>query len=316
MSYAGVQPPSRRDEAPVVAALPSPREQASTVARVGASDATPEKQPWRARLSLELERVGEATVLVRRSHEGPLCVQRPHYAHGDSACQLILLHPPGGLVGGDELQVEARLGPGAHALLTTPAASKLYRTDALPCAQRARLHVAAGSRLEWLPQESIAFDGAIAELSTRIELEGDARLLAWELTCLGRPACGERFEHGRLRVRFEVVRDGEPLLIERGRYDGGSALLREPWGLGGEPVTATLVCVTAARDAALVDGVRELLSSFAAGRAACTELGAAIVCRYRGPSVEQARHAFGAVHGLLRERCFDARALTPRILLT
>lgn len=278
--------------------------------------ATPAKQPWRARLSLELERVGAATVLVRRSHEGPLCVQRPHYADGDSACQVILLHPPGGLVGGDELQVDAQVGPGAHALLTTPAAGKLYRTDAMPCVQRVRLRAAPGSRLEWLPQESIAFDGAIAELSTRIELEGDARLLAWELTCLGRPACGERFERGRLRVRFEITRDGEPLLFERGRYDGGGALLGEPWGLGGEPVTATLLCVTAVREAALVDGVRTLLASFAPGRTACTELGAALVCRYRGPSVEQARHAFGAVHGFLRERCFDARALTPRILLT
>jgi len=279
-------------------------------------DLAAERPGWRARLSLELERVGDRTVLTRRSHEGPLCVQRPLYVDGDSACQIILLHPPGGLAGGDELRVEVRLGAGAHALLTTPAASKLYRSAGRPCAQHVALQAAHGSRLEWLPQESIVYDGALGALHTRIDLLGDARLLASEVVCLGRPVCGERFERGTLSQRLDVYRDGAPLLVERGRYRGGSALLADGYGLGSAPVFGTLVSVGPERGDGLVDRLREVLASVAAGRAACTDLGAALVCRYLGPSVEQAQRALRAVHGVLREHCLGAAAITPRIFLT
>ena len=271
---------------------------------------------WQARLSLECERVAERTVLVRRSHEGPLCVQRPLYTDGDSACQLILLHPPGGLAGGDELQVDVRAFAGAHVLLTTPAAGKLYRSAGRPCAQRVQLHAEPGSRLEWLPQENIVYDGAFGALHTRIDLEGDARLLAAEVVCFGRPVCGERFERGLLSQRLEVYRDGAPMLLERARYVGGGALLKDSYGLGGAPVIGTLVCVAGPRSDALVERVRQVLASAAAERAGCTDLGAALVCRYVGPSVEQAHAALRAAHGVLREQCLDAAAITPRIFLT
>lgn len=271
---------------------------------------------WHARLALGFERLGDRTALTSCRHEGPLYVQRPFYVRGDSACQVLMLHPPGGLAGGDEADVEVHVGPGAHVLLTTPSAGKIYPAPGLPSVQRTRVVAAAGSRVEWIPQENIVFDGAVTELSTRIELAVDARLLAWEITCLGRPACGERFERGVLRSRLEIVRDGALLLLERGRFEGGSALLTERYGLGGEPVFATLVAVTPGCDESLLEALRAASEAIAPGRAACTQLGAALVCRYLGPSTEQAQRVLRMLHGLLRERGLGCRALTPRIFDT
>ena len=101
---------------------------------------------------------GERTVLARRRHHGPLVVQRPFYPEPNGTCHLYVLHPPGGVVGGDRLSVDVRLARGAaRALLTTPAAAKFYRTQGLRAAQRLHMRVGAGSRLEWLPQENIVY---------------------------------------------------------------------------------------------------------------------------------------------------------------
>jgi urease accessory protein len=271
---------------------------------------------WHGRLELRFQLAGNRTVLAGCRHEGPLYVQRPFYTRGDSACQVLLLHPPGGLAGGDQLEVDVGVEAGAHALITTPSAGKIYPAPTLSSVQRTLLRAAPGSRLEWIPQESIVFDGAVTESTTRIELEGDARLVAWEITCLGRPACDERFERGHVRSRIEVQHDGTPIVLERARFEGGSALLHEPFGLGGAPVFGTLVCVGPDRDESLLELLRAACDSIAPGRAACTDLGPALLCRYLGPSTEQAQRVLRSLHGLLRERCLGARALTPRIFDT
>src|SRR2546423_15456645 len=115
---------------------------------------------WKARLSLSFARDGNRSVLAERSHEGPLVVQKPLYPEGDTVCHTILVHPPGGIAGGDELRIEARVGAAAHTLLTTPAAGKWYRSAGPWAQQRVRLDGGAGPSVQWLPQESILFDGA------------------------------------------------------------------------------------------------------------------------------------------------------------
>ena len=130
------------------------------------------------------------------------------------------------------------------------------------------------------------------EIDTRFELEPDASLIAWDISCLGRPAIGERLTRGCIEQRLSVTRRGEPLLLERARYDGGSDALSAAWGLGAQPVTGTLLCVGGARPAELVPELRGALSRVAAAETACTELAHALVCRYRGGSVERAQLAF------------------------
>src|SRR6185436_3067379 len=125
---------------------------------------------WQAALELGFAAEHGATRLARRAHRGPLVVQRPFLPEGPGVCHVYVLHPPGGLVGGDELTLDVDVATGAHALVTTPAASKVYRTNGAAVRQVQRLRVAGGATLEWLPQEAIIYDGARASLETRVEL--------------------------------------------------------------------------------------------------------------------------------------------------
>jgi len=130
--------------------------------------AEPVAQSWKARLRLGFERRDGRTVLAAREHDGPLVVQKALYPEGDAVCHAIVVHPPAGIAGGDELELNARSTEGAHALLTTPGAGKWYRSAGPWASQTLRFEVAGA--LEWLPQESIVFDGALAQLETEVRL--------------------------------------------------------------------------------------------------------------------------------------------------
>jgi urease accessory protein len=153
---------------------------------------------WHAELELGYGRFADTTRPVLRRHQGPLRVQKHLYAEGPEVCQHIIVHPPGGIAGGDRLNISASVGERAWAQLTSPGAAKWYRASG-PAYQQLTFQVAAGATLEWLPQETIVYCGAQAELQTRIELQGDARLCYWDIVALGRPASGERFDRATFR---------------------------------------------------------------------------------------------------------------------
>jgi urease accessory protein len=295
---------------------------------------------WQARLDLGFAAGNGRTVLARRAHYGPLRVQRPFYPPGDRACHVYVLHPPGGVVGGDSLVVSATVARGAHALLTTPAAGKLYRSDGASARLTQELRVADGAWLEWLPQETIAFDGARAASGTRVVLSGDAGFIGWEILCLGRPAAGEGYTRGEFSQRFEIWRDGAPLWWERNAMAGGAPALAAPWGLAGYSVVATLVAVgrntapafvpagTASRPALppslavgqaprLLPALREQLhAEVEGGEFSVSQLREVLVCRYLGHSAEQARAGFIAAWRLLRPALWSVEAVAPRIWAT
>jgi urease accessory protein len=214
-------------------------------------------------------------------------------------------------VGGDGLELDVEVAPRAHALLTTPAATKLYRSGSAQAAIQQTLRVAAGARLEWLPQETIAFSAAQVDVLTRVELERGARWLGWEILCLGRPASGEAFESGHLRQRIELWCEGRLRYCERGSYRAGSAVLSQPWGLAGQPVIGSLLCAGC-----------DLSQHLAELRAATGE-SAAVSCmedvcvvRYLGPSTEQAKKCFVRAWEVLRPHVFARQAEPPRIWAT
>jgi urease accessory protein len=270
---------------------------------------------WAAALELGFERRAGRTVLAHRRHQGPLLVQRPFHPEGSGVCHVVLLHPPGGVVGGDRLRLEAAVGAGAHALLTTPAATKLYRSAGPAAELSVTLRVEEGGTLEWLPQETIAFAGARARQVTRVELAPGARFLGWEVLCLGRPAAGEAFDSGEVCQSFDVGRDGRPLLVERGRFAGGSELLGARWGLGGWPVLATLLAV---RPGDGLDAVwREaVVEPPAAGLAAITVVNGVLVGRCLAPHAQVARRWLLAAWQALRPALAGAPACPPRIWST
>jgi len=269
---------------------------------------------WHARLDLEFEAREERTVLARRKHEGPLLVQRPFYPDADGTCHVYVLHPPGGVAGSDVLELNVALHPSARALLTTPAATKLYRSGGETSRIEQRLTAKRGALLRWLPQETIAFDGARARMLTRIDLEQEAQAIAWEVLCLGRPVSSQPFEHGALRTAFEVYRNGTPLVLDRARFEGGSASLHAAYGMRGLPVLGTLICT--AGDDSWVDALREATAARWRDSFSATLLPGAIVCRYLGARVEDAQNAFRAALDVLTERLLGEKAAQPRIWLT
>lgn len=267
---------------------------------------------WQARLKLGFGPVAGRTALVRRRHDGPLRVQRTFHPEGEP-CHGYLIHPPGGIVGGDRLSISVDVDPQAHALVTTPAANKFYRSAGPWAVQRQHLDVADGATLEWLPQEQIVFDAAWADTLTEVNLGGGARFIGWELTCLGRPAAGEGFTRGALRSRFELWRDGRPLMLERNRFDGGAAILDEPWGLGGHRAVATLLAVGA--DAAGRDALRTALADTAA-LFAVTLSGDVLALRWLGAGAQDGLAVLERAWAVLRPRLLDRPACPPRIWRT
>lgn len=254
-------------------------------------------QGWVARLELNYQRQGARTVLARRQHFGPLLVQRAFYPEGQGCCHNYLIHPPGGVVGGDRLELVAQLETQAHALITTPAAGKFYRSAGPMASQTQRLTVGDGALLEWLPQETILFAGARVDSLTRVELSATANFVGWEILCLGRPASGEAFDHGLLRQRFEIWRGDEPLLLERSSWEGGAEAQQAAWGLAAQPVFATMV---ATGDFSLqLDALRESLAAYDE-RIVLTQLPQLLIARYLGDDAMAARHAFTQIWQQLR----------------
>lgn len=275
--------------------------------------ADPVTATWPARLTLGFERRGEASILARREHFGPLRLQKALYPEGAAVCHGIVLHPPSGIAGGDDLEIAVHVGAGAHALLTTPGAGKWYRSAGARAAQRLAFDLAAGAALEWLPQENIVYAGALADQHSHIRLAADARYLGWEVLCLGRRAAGERFDHGDLRLETRVERDGQPLWLERGTLQGGSPLLEAPAGLAGHSVCATLLALGPGLAAAPLAACRELRSPEAGARHGISRLPDILVARYLGHSSEDARHWLAALWSLLRPALLGREAHPPRI---
>jgi len=268
---------------------------------------------WKAELHLEFERREGRTVLAKRRHDGPLVVQKPLYPEGDAVCHAIVVHPPAGIAGGDELEFSARVAEGAHALLTTPGAGKWYRSGGVWARQQFEFDAQDGACIEWLPQETILYDGALADLRTEVRLAGGARFVGWEVVCFGRTGSGERFGRGECRLETVLRRDGTLLRFERGHIEGGGALLDSPAGLAGQPVCGTLLASAAGLDG-LLPSCREVRPE--SGQGAVTLLPGVIVARYLGSSSEAAKRYFTQLWHVLRPAIVGIEARSPRIWST
>ncbi len=269
---------------------------------------------WRAQLALEYERRGVRTVLATRRHDGPLVVQKPLYPEGDEVCHSIIVHPPAGIAGGDSLEIDASVGAQGHALLTTPGASKWYRSAGPWAQQRNAFVVEEDASLEWLPQETILFNGALARLDTDVRLGKGARYIGWEIFCLGRAGSGERFERGQCVSRVSVLRGGKPLWMERGDIAAGGLLTRSPVGLGGRTVCGTLVAAAENVDRIDMTDCRTVAAK--SGEVAVTRLPGVMVARYLGDSGEAAKQYFSRVWQYLRPVVAGRAAVAPRIWST
>ncbi|PJJ18444.1 urease accessory protein [Janthinobacterium sp. OK676] len=267
---------------------------------------------WQAQLRLGFALHDGVSRLVERTHSGPLRVQKPLYPEGDAVCHAIIIHPPGGVVGGDQLAVDATVGEGARALLTSPGAAKWYRANGHVSGQHVVLRAGSGAAIEWLPQESIFFDQACVRLRHEVELAPDASYIGCDIVCLGRSASGEVFNTGSIDQQVQIRRGGKLLWWEQGVLAAGGALMASPLGLAGHTVCATLIAVGTQVTPAVLAAVRGI--GVPAGAAfGATHMKSLVVVRLLCGDSEAARRVMLAAWQLLRPAMLGRDAVVPRI---
>jgi len=269
---------------------------------------------WHGRLDLVYVHNNGTTKLIHNQVRSPLKVQRPFYPEGEAVCHSVVLHTAGGMVGGDRLSQTIHLKPDAQALITTAAASKVYRSNGQDARQTIKLQIEAGAYLEWLPQETIVFNGAIYQQDLRVELAPQASWLGWEITRFGRSARGETFLQGEWRSHTEVWQQGHPLWIDRQWLPAGEDILNSPHGLAGQPIVATLCWIGQPVSREILDTARILWNSKERqGEAGVTQLISGLVCRYRGASTLEVRNWFTDIWQLLRLSSVGRSVTKPRV---
>jgi urease accessory protein len=270
---------------------------------------------WEAALDLGYAFRAGRTTLARRSSRGPLAVQKALYPESEAVCHTILLHPPGGIAGGDDLAIRIALEPHAHAVFATPGATKWYRSGGPASRQRIDIGVADAAVCEWLPQENIYFDSVRADNAIDVKLGHGAVFCGWDVMCLGRTASGERFAHGSVRQRLAIASGDRPLFGEWSRIEGGSPILGSAAGMAGYPVCGSFLLAGTDVDAGMRAGCREV----AAGSDCLhgvTALPGAFVARFLGRSAEQARDYFSRIWEILRPAYANRQARRLRIWAT
>lgn len=277
--------------------------------RSPSSEAGSSASAWEAHLKLGFIRRGEKTMLANRQHRGPLTVQRPFYPEG-GVCHVYLLHPPGGVVAGDRLAIDVSADTGSQALITTPAAGKFYRSGGAQASQSVNLKVAANATLEWLPQETIVYEGARVVSNMHIELDAEAGFIGWEVQAFGRPAAGEGFDNGEATLNWRISRAGQLFYLERLRLDAKAFAVR--WGLNGESACGTLfACPATATHLAAV----QTLIGDQPGRGV-TRIDNMLICRAIDARADRLRDFFQQVWQLIRTDITHRPACAPRIWAT
>ena len=271
---------------------------------------------WQANLNLAYARHG-ARVVARHEHSGPLRILQSLYPEGDAICHNVLVHPPGGLVGGDTLDIAVQAASGTHGLVTTPGATRFYRSDGPLALQTTQISLQAEARLEWLPLEALCYNDCQAENRLLMALEPGAELLGWDVTALGLPHANLPFAKGQFAQHIEMP----GVWLERGRIQATDTRLMDgPTGLAGARCLASLFFVTGAkleraRKQRALDIARALIadSELASTAGATSPNAQVIVVRALSPVVEPAMQLLRAVRTAWRRELWQLRDCNPRI---
>ncbi|MDP6968075.1 MAG: urease accessory protein UreD [Gammaproteobacteria bacterium] len=271
------------------------------------------RSSWQADLALEFAPKAGKTRLTASHRRGPLAVQRAFFPEGNLN-HTYLLHPPGGVVGGDQLDINIQVHPQGQVLLTTPGATKFYRSAGPQARLQQNLHIASGATLEWMPLENIFFPGTNTAIKTDVHLAEGGQFIGWEINCLGRPANDEGFTRGCIDSDFAFYRDGELLLLDRFATQGQS-MISDPVGMRGFSAQAMLVATMA--DDILVEQVQTTLASYAPQIwAGASYFDGLLVVRVLAHQSQEMLQLLTAVWCLLRPEIMGRAAMPPRIWAT
>ncbi|TCL07044.1 urease accessory protein [Sodalis ligni] len=263
---------------------------------------------WLGRLDLTFARRGRRTAMIRCAHSGPFTVQRAFYPEEDHP-HVYLLHPPGGVVGGDRLELSVRLEQRSHAVMTMPGATKFYRSAGAEARLTQKFSLEEDSVLEWLPQGNILFPAANVAINSEFTLQAGARLLGFETFCLGRPVMGESFDRGRCHSVLRIRLPGSAGLYERLGIEGGKLDK-----LAGYPLIGTFFAAPASGE--MLDNVRVLLSRSALPAAGATLVDQLLMVRLLDNDNQRLQEILHGIWALLRPLMLDRQAVPPRIWST
>lgn len=256
---------------------------------------------------------GRVTRLADLYHHDPLRVVFPNPAPGEPP-SAVLVTTSGGLVGGDRLDVDVTLEADAQAMVLGQAAEKIYRSAGTDCRIAVGLRADAGSWLEYLPQETILFEGARMRRNTRIDAAPGARVLAGEMLVFGRVARGETVTGGLVRDAWEIRRDGKLVWADALHMETPLAeVLAHPAGFDGAIACATVVYM--GDDAAeRLDFARAALGAEGADlRGGATVVNGVLIMRWLGRDAFTLRRAFGSFWSAFRQETAGLPAALPRL---
>ena len=271
---------------------------------------------WRADLKLDYTLELQRTV-VRYLHQGPLRILQSLYPEGDQICHNVLVHPPGGLVGGDTLDIQVTVAEGAHGLVSTPGATRFYKSGGHPALQQVVAHLADNAKLEWLPLEAIAYNDCEATNRAIFNLAPSAELITWDVTALGLPSSDMAFTQGHFQQHIEIP----GVWLERGNIRGeDTRWLNSPLGLAGGKCLASLVfasgsAIDSDRTTQALQAAREVIESHP------LRLQAGITCvhpqvivlRVMSPLVEPTMDLLKKVWAVWRHTLWALPSTPPRI---
>ena len=274
---------------------------------------------WQASLNVDYSLQSGRTV-ARYLHNGPLRILQSLYPEGDAVCHNVLVHPPGGLVGGDTLDITLSAATGTHALVTTPGATRFYKSLGDTALQHTRIRLESGARLEWLPLEAICYTGCVAENRLQLDLAAGAELMAWDVTALGLPTAGQPFERGSFCQHIEMP----GIWLERGRIDAADKrLLDSPLGLAGNRCLASIFFCTGStlhrdRRQLALDCARQVIEQHSLHNTAgaTSPNDHVVVVRVLSPLVEQAMNLLRQVWAAWRQELWQVTPQMPRIWAT
>ena len=282
---------------------------------------------WHAHLQLDYTQAAQETwcetsykTTARHQHDGPLRILQSLYPEGDAICHNVLVHPPGGLVGGDTLNINITASGHAHSLITTPGATRFYKSDGELALQRTHIRLYDQSRLEWLPMEAICYNRCVAQNELRIQLGPEAEFMGWDITAFGLPHAALPFEQGRFHQHIEVP----GVWLERGLLDAADTrLMKGPVGLGGNCCMASIFFFTGTklnrpRRQLALDAARGVIDghSLHATAGATSPNDRVIVVRALAPVVEPAMQLLRGVWAAWRAQLWDLTAANPRVWAT
>ncbi|MCM1982837.1 urease accessory protein UreD [Lyngbya confervoides] len=268
---------------------------------------------WQGCVKLNYAVDHQQTHLRSAYSRAPLRIQRPFYPESPQVCHSVLVHTAGGMVGGDRLDLDVTLQPQAHTLLTTSAAGKVYRTQGQTVQQSLRVTLEEQSILEWLPQETIVFEGAQFDQQTHVDLGSGALWVGMDLFRFGRTARGEGFTTGHWRSRTEVWQQGHPLWIDRAQFS--PAMVQSPTVLANYCVMGSLAVVGTVFAKEAINQIREacLPQLPVDHQIGMTRLQAGVICRYLGHSTHQGRSYFLKIWENLRQSYAGRGICIPRV---